>query len=249
MAIIIDVAPHPIAVLARGSHWLVVDKPCGLSVHNDPGRDLCSLVLAAVRAGEVPGVSRDLRALHAAHRLDRDTSGLVLLAGDAETLAFFGRQFAEGSVDKRYLALVHGPLEDPAAGRDWIEWTWPLTDAAAGREDPMGRGKRLECATRARLLERSTHYSLIECRLLTGRKHQIRRHAKLAGHPVVGDRRYGSTRALTYLRQHHGFERLALHAHMLSVCLPGEEKQTTFESNGLPEEVRRLLEADGTRDA
>ena len=233
-----------IPVIACGSRWLVVDKPCGMSIHNDPGRDLCSLALAAVRAGRLPAMSRDLSAIHPVHRIDRDTSGVVILAGDSETLAFLGVQFAEKTVQKRYLALIHGRLEGTTADQDGVEWCWPLTDTAAGRNDPAGNGKRVPCTTRCREVAHSLHYSLIACEPLTGRKHQIRRHAKLAGHPIVGDRRYGSTRSLDYLRRHHNFNRLALHAHTLTVRLPGEKKNTTFQSGGLPDELRQLIEND-----
>lgn len=230
-----------ITIIASGYNWIVVEKPCGISIHNDPGSDLCAQALAMVKSGRLPEVNRDIRAWHAVHRIDRDTSGIVLLAGDSETLAFFGRQFSAKTVGKRYLALVHGPMEAADAGRPWLEWTWPLTAAAAGRKDPSGKGRRMPCTTRVRLIAQSLHYCLIECEPLTGRKHQIRRHAKLAGHPVVGDRRYGSPRSLAYLRQHHNFQRLALHAHALAIRLPGEDNMTTFESSGLPEQMKLLF--------
>lgn len=233
-----------IPVVACGSRWLVVEKPFGMSVHNDPGSDLCSLVLTAVRAGSLPAVGTDCPAIHAAHRIDRDTSGVVMLAGDPETLAFFGGQFAAKSVCKQYLAVVHGRLESPPADPGWLDWTWPLTTTAAGRNDPMGRGKRRSCITRWRTLAHSLRYSLVECAPLTGRKHQIRRHAKLAGHPVVGDRRYGSKRSLAHLRRHHDFNRLGLHAHAVALRLPGDAKNTTFQSGGLPKEMRQLLDSD-----
>jgi RluA family pseudouridine synthase len=236
--------PSKVVVVACGPTWLVVDKPCGLSIHNDPGSDLCSVVLAALQAGQLQAMGPAVVAVHAVHRLDRDTSGIVLLAGDSPTHAFFGKQFAARMVHKEYLALVHGRPSGDAAQPDSGEWNWPLTATAAGRRDPMGKGKRLPCATRWRLLAHSPHYSLVQCMPLSGRKHQIRRHAKLAGHPVVGDRRYGSMRALTYLERNCHFSRLALHAHVLSIRLPGEGETTTFQSEGLPEEMRRLLEAD-----
>jgi 23S rRNA-/tRNA-specific pseudouridylate synthase len=233
-----------IPVVAFGPRWLVVDKPCGMSIHNDPGGDLCSLALSAVRAGRLPAVDRNLHAIHAAHRIDRDTSGIVMLAGDPEMLAFFGGQFAEKAVVKQYLAVVHGRLQGPSGDQEPIDWNWPLTLGAAGRNDPAGKGKRNPCTTRWRILAHSRHYSLVECEPVTGRKHQIRRHAKLAGHPVVGDRRYGSARSLAYLRRHHGFNRLGLHAHALTLRLPGKAGTTTFHSGGLPQAMRILLETD-----
>lgn len=237
-------AGGPVSVLACGLGWVVVNKPGGLSIHNDPGRDLCSVLLAAVQRGCLPAMGGGLNAIHAAHRLDRDTSGVVLFAGDPERLAFFGDQFAARDVHKHYLAVVHGRLEGRSANREWMDWRWPLTAAAAGRNDPVGRGKRIPCATRWRVLDHSIHFTLIECQPLTGRKHQIRRHAKLAGHPVVGDRRYGSVRSRDYLSRHFNFRRLGLHAHSLTIRLPGENQTTTFHSGGLPCAMGQLLDAD-----
>lgn len=234
----------PVPVVACGPGWLVVDKPCGLSIHNDPGRDLCSLALVALCKGLLPDVGSHFRAVHAVHRLDRDTSGIVLLACDPKTLAFFGGQFAARTVRKHYLAVLHGRLDNPIEDRDTSDWKWPLTARAGGRKDPMGRGKRLPCVTRWRAQEHSLHFSLVQCEPLTGRKHQIRRHAKLAGHPVVGDRRYGSPRSLAHLSRHFSFHRLGLHAHALTIHLPGDEQPRTFQSGGLPHALGQLLEAD-----
>jgi 23S rRNA-/tRNA-specific pseudouridylate synthase len=233
-----------IPVLACGSAWLVVDKPCGMSIHNDPGKDLCSISLAAIRAGRLSAMRPDLHTIHAVHRIDRDTSGIVMLAGDTETLAFFGGQFAAKTVAKRYLAIVHGQVAAPGAGQQGIEWNWPLTDSAAGRRNPVGKGKLLPCATRCRIVGYSRHYTLIECEPVTGRKHQIRRHAKLAGHPIVGDRRYGSPASLAFLRRQHHFDRLGLHAHSLTIRLPDEDHPTAFQTVGLPKELQQLMEAD-----
>lgn len=237
-------AQGSVAVTACGAGWVVVDKPSGLSVHNDPGSDLCSVMLTAVRSGQLVSMGRYFRSIHAVHRLDRDTSGLVLLAGDPNMLAFFGEQFASRSVGKRYLAVVHGRTGKSPVTRDWREWNWPLTTAAGGRRDAVGKGRTRPCATRWRTLDHSAHFSLIECELLTGRKHQIRRHAKLAGHPVVGDRRYGSTRSLAYLANAFNFSRLGLHAHALTVRLPDDVRTTTFQSAGLPLTMIHLLDAD-----
>jgi hypothetical protein len=141
--IIIAAGATRVPVVACGPGWLVAEKPCGMSIHNDPGGDLCSLALAAVRAGRLPAVGHGFAAIHAAHRLDRDTSGLVLLAGDPKTLAGFGGQFAAQAVQKGYLALVHGRCSGPAEPPHWATWDWPLTAAAAGRNHPRGTGKHV----------------------------------------------------------------------------------------------------------
>jgi 23S rRNA-/tRNA-specific pseudouridylate synthase len=92
-------------------------------------------------------------------------------------------------------------------------------------------------------VELGPHYSLAACRPLTGRKHQIRRHAALAGHPVVGDRRYGTTRALRFVRN-RGFTRLALHAHGLRFVPPGGDAPVLVQTADLPRELRALLDSD-----
>ncbi|XPS82439.1 RluC: predicted ribosomal large subunit pseudouridine synthase C (rRNA pseudouridylate synthase C) [Desulfosarcina variabilis str. Montpellier] len=241
---IIGSGPLKMTLLACGPTWWVVDKPCGVSIHNDPGNDVCAVVLAALEAGKLPAIRTDVTAVHAVHRLDRDTSGIVLLAGDSPTRAFFSKQFSERAVRKDYLAIVHGQLIGDPDASDRGQWDWPLTAGAAGRKHPMGKGKRVPCTTRWQLLAHSRHYSLVQCMPLTGRKHQIRRHAKLTGHPVVGDRRYGSMRALTYLTTHCQFDRLALHAHRLQIRLSRDEAPTIFVSDGLPDAMQRLLEND-----
>ena len=113
----------PIVAVACGRGWLVVEKPWGLSIHNDPGRDLCSLIRAALQRGWLPAVGDRRHAVHAVHRLDRETSGVVLLALDPEMLAWFGGQFAARNVRKRYLAAVHGRIEEPSGGSGWrLHW-------------------------------------------------------------------------------------------------------------------------------
>ena len=241
---LIPSAMGDVAVMGSGPGWLAAEKPCGMSIHNDPGRDLCAVVQSGLRRGWVPNMQDPVKAVHAVHRLDRDTSGIVLLAVDAKRLSFFGEQFAAQDVGKCYFALIHGELDSQASEGSWMAWNWPLTASAGGRKNPMGKGKRVPCTTRWRIRERSLHYTLIECRPQTGRTHQIRRHAKLAGHPVVGDRRYGSTRSLAFLARHFNFHRLGLHAHSLTLRVPGQSQPVTICSGGLPQAMRRLLDAD-----
>jgi len=239
-------------VAAAGPGWLVVDKPVGISVHNDPGQDLCSRVVAmlirdpqlAEKAGFVQGAG-----VHAPHRLDRDTSGLVLLCCSAPVLQFYGEAFQARRIGKGYLALLHGRLDAPAGDDRRGFWAFPLTRSSGGRNTPSGNGKRVASRTAFQVMQYSAHYSLVACAPLTGRKHQIRRHAKLAGHPVVGDRRYGSPRSLRYLRETAGFERLGLHAYGLDLPLPQQTERRMVFSSTLPSAFIRLLAGDSAQPA
>ena len=235
-----------IKILASGKGWVAVDKPAGISVHNDPGRDLFALVsshlLADTDLVKLTGLADENR-LNAAHRLDRETSGVILLAGTRSVLNHFAAQFESRAVDKYYTAIVHGHLPLSESPDRWAPWEWPLAKSAGGRKNPQGKGSRKACATLVRVLEHSSHYTLVECRLLTGRKHQIRRHAKLAGHPVIGDRRYGSKRALQFLSEHCNFNRLGLHSSRLVIKSPGG-KLVTVCSPALPDNMRLLFDND-----
>jgi RluA family pseudouridine synthase len=233
-------------ILASGKGWIAVDKPAGISVHNDPGRDLCALVANRLQ------VDTDLKnatglngrdPLSAAHRLDRETSGVILLAGDKSVLSHFATQFENRTVDKHYTAIVHGRLPAGTDPDGWATWNWPLTKTAGGRKNPRGKGPRKESTTLVRVLNHSDHYTLVACKLLTGRKHQIRRHAKLAGNPVVGDRRYGSKRALDFLKHKHAFKRLGLHATRLEIQLP-DGSSVVIRAPELPDEMQRLFAGD-----
>lgn len=239
--------PFSISILSAGRGWLMVEKPSGLSVQGKKGEDICSLLQSRINTDP------DLRnridsdpwfGVVPVHRLDRETSGIILLACRPRTFSYFSKQFEHHTVRKRYIALLHGDLPEPAAEGGWGLWNWPLSRQAGGRLHPGGSPGAPPSETRFRILRRSAHYTLIECDLLTGRKHQIRRHARLAGHAVVGDMRYGTSRSLKFLREEKGFIRLALHSLSLQVCLPGAEAPQVFQSPAIPPEILRLLEED-----
>jgi len=234
----------PLPVLGFGPGWLVTEKPSGMSTHNDPEHDLCALLKHYLRENDQAACSVALDTnygLHPVHRLDRETSGLVLLSCRRDVSAGLAQQFTHGQVTKTYLALAHGSVPPTD---DWAPWQWPLTPKASGRRNPRGSGRKTPCRTLYRCLERSRHYSLLECRLVTGRTHQVRRHAALAGHPLVGDRRYGSLRACRYLEKHHRFKRLGLHAVSLKFRPPEFEVPHTFKSARLPMALAQLLDDD-----
>ena len=236
-----------IPVLVMGKGWLAVDKPAGLTVHNDPGRDLLSITIDYIqkksRIFKQICIDPDF-GIQPVHRLDRETSGVLLLAGDRETFRFFSKQFETRSVTKRYMAIVHGPMDLAGKNEDWQLWQWPLAKEAGGRKNPAGSGHKQPCKTRYRMLDHSVHYTMVEIELLTGRKHQIRRHAKMAKHPVAGDTRYGSDRAVKFLKKNCAFDRLGLHAYRLTIQMPGGDKPITIKTIKLPDDMRMLFDGD-----
>lgn len=233
-----------VPLLAWGNGWLAVDKPSGVTVHNQPGTDLCTMLTTrmkdhplASQIGFDPAVG-----IHPVHRLDSETSGVILLACEKTALRELSRQMGADATRKRYLAILHGRLPAPSDPEEWMHWSWPLTKSAGGRRCPAGDGPRLPSLTRVRVARRTHRYTLAVCELATGRKHQIRRHAKLAGHAVVGDDRYGTRRSVAWLRDVRGFRRLALHAVSLTIQPPGATAALDICSPALPGAMQALLD-------
>jgi RluA family pseudouridine synthase len=242
-----DAGHFHISILALGRGWLVVDKPAGLTVHNAAGRDLCSLTLARIQKEATLQGQVDMDpefGVHPVHRLDKETSGVMLLAVNREKFRFFSNQFESRQVKKQYIAILHGRIEKTEGNDAWGTWTWSLSETAGGRQNPEGPGNRKDSQTRYRILDHSAHYTMVGIELLTGRTHQIRRHAKLSGHPVVGDARYGSMRAINYLKRNFAFDRLALHAHALTLQLPDGTAPETIETPAIPSQMLDLFQND-----
>ena len=239
------IEPIPILYLQNG--WLAVDKPCGMSVHNNPGRDLVSILAARIRSdsslahplGVLPSFS-----IHPVHRLDKETSGVILLATDNDVLHSLSELFIKRKVKKKYLALVHGGFDPKFTHQEYHVWNFALSKTAGGRNNPSGKGKLVNCETKFRVRQQSLRYSLLEIKLLTGRKHQIRRHAKLSGHPVTGDTRYGSKKSIHYLKNALSYHRLGLHCKSLEFTPPGQKKTTCITSQNPLSEMVQLLAND-----
>ena len=197
-------------VLFQDDVLLAVDKPSGLLVHRGWGRDARVLVDMVRRALGVDVV-------HPLHRLDRQTSGVVLFALDAEIAGRMSAAFEDDAVEKRYLALVRGVAPD--AGR--VDHPIPR------RED----GPRVPALTDfRRVAEAPTqprHVSLVEARPRTGRLHQVRRHLKHIDHPVIGDANYGKGAVNRALAERYGLSRMALHAASLRFPHPLGTGQVT----------------------
>jgi tRNA pseudouridine65 synthase len=177
-------------ILYQDAHLIAVDKPAGLAVHRGAARDP-TFALQIVR-------NQTGQHVHAVHRLDRATSGVLLFALDVETARRMQERFAAGAVEKRYLALVRGiPPEEG------------VIDHPIPRDEG---GPRVPAVTAFRRLAVFERYALIEARPRTGRRHQIRRHFKHLSHPVIGDVRYGKGEHNRLFRERFGLCRLALHA-------------------------------------
>jgi tRNA pseudouridine65 synthase len=217
--------PAPAAalpVLYRDAHLLAVHKPAGLAVHRGAARDRTfALQLVRNQAG---------RRVHAVHRLDRATSGVLLFALDPETARRMQERFAAGAVEKRYLALVRGiPPEEGVIDH-------PIPSDL--------EGPRVPALTAFRRLATFERYALVEARPRTGRRHQIRRHFKHISHPLIGDVRYGKGEHNRLFRERFGFHRLALHALELAFEHP-ETGEALRIAAPVPEDLAGPLRAMG----
>jgi len=211
---------------------LVVNKPAGMVVHPAAGHDSGTLVHAVLGYDpEIEGIGGEERP-GVVHRLDKETSGLILLAKNDNAHHWLQDQFRLRQVEKTYLALVDGAPPTPS-GR---------VEAAIGR-DPSHRkqmsvlppGKGRESVSEYKTLEKFAHHTLLEFRPHTGRTHQIRLHCTFIGCPIVGDKVYGRKNPTVEIKRHF------LHAAKLKIILPGEKQPRTFEAP-LPVELERVLD-------
>ncbi len=217
----------PITIIYQDDDIIVVDKPPGLTVHPAPGHPRGTLVNALLAVAPELAETRDTMRPGIVHRLDKDTSGLLVVARSERAHAGLTRQLKEREVRKTYLALVDGTPE-PAQG---------IIEAPIGRH-PTKR-KRMavvaggrEAESKYRVREVLDRFALLEVEPVTGRTHQIRVHLAAIGHPVVGDAVYGKRSELT--------ERQFLHAWRLAFQLPGSGRVVEFESP-LPPDLRATL--------
>ena len=184
---------------------VIINKPAGLAVHN-----------GEVNLIELLEAELDER-LKPVNRLDQETSGLIVLARGASAAASLQRSLASPESQKSYLAITRG--QPKSAQGDWRAAISPKSE---GRKNPAGkRQDRVEAHTGFEVLAQNKWLALIRCRLFTGRQHQIRKHACLAGCHLVGDRRYGDPKHAKMIAQRYRFEGLALHSAHLSLSYEG----------------------------
>ena len=248
----IEIKPEPIPlnIVYEDDDLLVVNKPAGLVVHPGHGNYSGTLVNAlAYYLGRQPEASEDGRMGLLVHRIDKDTSGLLVVAKEDAAQIELARQFFHHTIDRRYWALVWGNIEEDSG----------TVDAPIGR-DPNDRLRFRVCAdesqgkhavTHYRVLERFGYVTLVECVLETGRTHQIRVHMNSIGHPLFNDARYGGDRILKgtlYTRYKQFIDncfdlcpRQALHAKTLGFVHPRTKKKISLDSE-IPSDMQALLE-------
>ncbi len=221
----------PLDVIYEDEDVVVINKPAGMVVHPAAGHSTGTLIHAALsRFPEIEGVG-GIQRPGIIHRLDKDTSGLIVFAKNDKTHQWIMKQFSSRKVKKNYLALVDGHPPTPE-GR---------IEAPIGR-DPSDRKKMAvvdpkkgrEAFTEYFTLKSYTHHDYLDVHLLTGRTHQIRVHMKFIGCPVVGDIVYGRKNPTVDI------ERTFLHAAHLEFFMPGEKEPRKFDAP-LPEELDKIL--------
>lgn len=228
-----------IDIVHEDDHLLVVDKPAGLVVHPAAGNLDGTLVNALLHhcAGRLSGIGGVARP-GIVHRIDKDTSGLMVVAKTDRAHEGLAKQFADHSIDRRYQAIVAGV---PLRSSGTIDA--PLARSPVNRKKIAicveGRGKR--AVTHYKVIEPLKDAALIECRLETGRTHQVRVHMASINHPLIGDPVYGRTRPIhSPILRELEFARQALHAALIGFVHPVDRKNMAFESK-MPIDMQRLF--------
>lgn len=222
----------PLDILYEDEQSIVINKPAGMVVHPAAGHESGTLVNAVLaHCGDLKGFGGEIRP-GVVHRLDRDTSGIIVMAKNEKAHILLQEQFRNRTIDKRYQALVDG-APPTLSGR---------VEAPIGR-DPIRRqqmailtpDKGRAAVTEYRTLKSYAKHTLIEAHPLTGRTHQIRVHMAFLKCPIVGDVLYGRRKQSIELNRHF------LHAFRLTILLPGHDTPMTFEAP-LPPELQAVLD-------
>lgn len=229
--------PIPIEILHRDKHLVVVNKPAGMVVYPAAGHGQGTLMNAlAYHLGTLAGVGGPLRP-GVVHRLDRDTSGVMVVALDDVAYYDLVEQFRQRTIKRKYVAIIYGDMKN-----DIGEIALPIGRSGSDRKKMSTRVRRgKEAVTRWKVLKRFLFATLVEVRLGTGRTHQIRVHFSSVGHPVLGDKTYGRKTEIEVKKKRISFPRQMLHAAMLGFIHPVSGEYMEF-SSPLPEDMKRVLD-------
>ena len=220
----------PVPVIYEDKDIIVVNKPKGMVVHpanGNPDGTLVNAILAMCK-GSLSGIGGEIRP-GIVHRLDKDTSGLLIVAKNDEAHIKMSKQIQDRKVEKRYIALVRGNVPDDEATIDM-----PIARSKVDRKKMAVDKNGKEAVTHFKVLKRYGNYTLLEIKIDTGRTHQIRVHMSYIGYPVVGDSVYSSG------KNEFGVEGQMLHARYLKFKHPITGKELNLEAP-LPEDFEKII--------
>jgi 23S rRNA pseudouridine1911/1915/1917 synthase len=223
-------ADIPLTIIYQDPAMIVLNKPPGLVVHPAPGHEDGTLVNALLAVFPDLADPTGERRPGIVHRLDKDTSGLIVIGRTTAAMVALQQQFKERSAEKKYLVLVQGDLAEEEAA---IEV--PIGRDARDRKRMAARSSGRESRTQFVVLERYGDFSLVEADLQSGRTHQLRVHFQFIGHPVAGDRTYGNARGPAGLR------RQFVHASSMRIRSPHDDVERQFYAP-LPADLRSPLD-------
>lgn len=222
----------PLNVVFENDDLVIINKPAGMVVHPAPGHSSGTLVHAALGSfDDLQGIGGEIRP-GIVHRLDKDTSGLIIIAKNDQSLRWLQDQFRLRKVEKIYLALVDGKPPTPT-GR--IEAAIARDPAHRKQMAVVSEGRGRSAVTEYKTLAQFPEHTLIEAHPFTGRTHQIRLHMAFLNCPIVGDVVYGHKKNSVEIERHF------LHAARISIILPGEKVSRTFTAE-LPQELKAVLD-------
>lgn len=222
----------PLDIIFENDELMIVNKPAGMVVHPSPGHFSGTLVHAVLaHAPELEGVGGEQRP-GIVHRLDKETSGVIIIAKNERSHRWLQDQFKQRKVHKIYIALLDGK---PPTLTGRVEAEIARDPAHRKQMAVVFEGRGREAITEYKVIEQFPHHTLIEARPLTGRTHQIRLHMAFLKCPIVGDTLYGHKHKSLEIGRHF------LHAAKISLVLPGEKAERTFEAP-LPPELTAILD-------
>ena len=227
-------------IIYQDKNVLVIDKPAGIN-----SDDFQKRVHPVKPSAKSRGIPLEAELFNRVHRLDKDTSGILLIAKNNKALEFLQKQFQERKVIKKYTALIVGNLKNKKGEINTLLGRSPQNRKKQKVYlpcEPDSEGKRI-AITKYKVLQKFDNYTLIEVKIETGRKHQIRAHFAFLSHPIAGDKMYGFKNQPCPKELNRQF----LHASYLEITLPNGERKI-FRSK-LPKELKEILEKLKAKDA
>ena len=226
----------PLDVIYEDEHIIIINKPPKMIVHPAAGYKSGTLINALIyRCGKLASIGAPLRP-GIVHRLDKDTSGIIVIAKDDAAYLNLCKQFKERKVEKYYLALLYGTLK-----KDKEEINTPIGRAIADRKKMSTKTRKgKEAVTQFEVIKRFKSATMVKIKIITGRTHQIRVHFAASGHPVLGDKIYGKKIAIKFAQRTINFSRQMLHAQSLKFKHPVDGSPLEF-TTPIPKDIETAI--------